>query len=160
MRAKLIITIYFIAHQFILTSQIDSSGLKLISSLPSGTEVAIGIYNNGNIQKYGWKINKGHLKYTENSSKLFELGSITKVFTSLSALKVLQKHKINYHTSITNYLPNNDQMYKHQISFYQLMTHTSGLPKMPNNFIWSIIRCPSDPFLHYDKKKMIRYITV
>jgi len=135
-------------------NRIDWDGL---TNLPQGTEIAIGIIENGTIQKYGFTVEKNELKTKPNSHTLFEIGSITKVFTTLSALKILNDKQIALSQPIAHYLPNAENT-SDKITFYKLMMHTSGLPKVPNNFFWSTVRCPSDPFQHYCEKRMYRFL--
>lgn len=89
---------------------------------------------------------------------MFEIGSITKVFTSLTTLILLKSKQIEITQPIINYLPNNQKKISSEITFKKLMTHTSGIPKMPNNFFWSIARCPSNPFYYYSEKRMFRFL--
>lgn len=153
-----IITTILLFHNLLLFSQSDSLDMKLLSSLPDETEIAIGIYNKGDIQKYGWINVKNQLFSKENSHNLFELGSITKVFTTITALSIMQKHDLDLNSAALEYYPD-DELRKNDVTtFKHLMTHTSGLPKLPSNFIWSVVRCPSDPFYHYCEKRMTRYL--
>jgi CubicO group peptidase (beta-lactamase class C family) len=64
-----------------------------------------------------------------------EVGSITKTFTAYILSSVLMEKKIDDHAPIGDFLPDsvggNDQVSR--ISFRQLMSHTSGLPRLPSN---------------------------
>ena len=156
---RFILIIFFLFQYCISFGQTDSLNWSLLSTLPKGTEIAVGIFENGEIEKYGFEVKKNGLLIKNNSSKLFEIGSITKVFTTLSALKILNRNRIQLSQPIIQFLPNNAQNTSKEITFYKLMTHTSGIPKMPNNFFWSAIRCPSDPFLHYCENRMFRFLS-
>ncbi len=156
MNHQLILSLLFV-HS-ISFGQSQSVDWEVLSTLPQGTDIAVGIFENGHIEKYGFVNEKSGLKITGNANRLFEVGSITKVFTTLSALQTLDKGQIERHESIARYLPENAEEASERITFYQLMTHTSGFPKMPGNFLWSALRCPGDPFLHYCEERMIRFI--
>ena len=108
LKSKMVSVLTFLLFFFnyvILFGQSDALSINLLSGLPKGTEIAIGIYNQGEIQKYGYLIKKNNLVQTNNAHKLFEIGSITKVFTTLSALRILNKYQIGLHSSIYDLIP-------------------------------------------------------
>lgn len=136
----------------------QNTQFSALTKLPKNTEISIGIFNNGLIEKYGFILKNGELQPINNSHKLFEIGSITKVFTTLSALKILNRKGIAIDRSITSFAPELTAPAVTPITFQHLMTHTAGFPKMPNNFIWSVLKRPGDPFLHYTEKQMFSYL--
>lgn len=150
--------IFFLFHYCLSFGQNDSIDWEALKTLPQSTEIGIGILENGTVEKYGFILKNNQLIPKRNSSNLFEIGSITKVFTTLSALRILKRKKIGITSPIVKYLPNGMKNISSKITFHKLMTHTSGFPKMPKNFFWSALRCPSDPFLHYYKKRMTRFL--
>lgn len=141
-----------------LQSQVDSTLHTLLKKLPKDTEISIGTYDNGKIDKQGFILKKGQLQPINNMHKLFEIGSLTKVFTTLTALKILNRKNISTNGSIAPYFPKKIADRVNSITFQQLMTHTAGFPKMPNNFIWSALKRPSDPFLPYKEKQLLHYL--
>jgi CubicO group peptidase (beta-lactamase class C family) len=58
---------------------------------------------------------------------IFRIGSITKQFTSVAVLKLVQKGKVSLEDPITKYLPEFDTRGK-TITIENLLSHTSGLP--------------------------------
>jgi CubicO group peptidase (beta-lactamase class C family) len=66
-----------------------------------------------------------NLKTEINDSTLFDLGSVTKQFTSMAVLFLEENGKLNLNDSIQKFIP--DFPY-HGITIENLMTHTSGLP--------------------------------
>ncbi|MFK8103663.1 MAG: serine hydrolase domain-containing protein [Saprospiraceae bacterium] len=66
---------------------------------------------------------------------IFELGSLTKVFTAAIIQRLVEQGKMQYDTSFNQYLP---ETWSHpstnQLSLLNLVSHTSGLPKMPLEF--------------------------
>jgi CubicO group peptidase (beta-lactamase class C family) len=72
-----------------------------------------------------------------NGDTLFEIGSITKVFTSLLLSDMAQRGEVRLDDPIAKYLPASVKMPERggrQITLVDLATHTSGLPRMPENF--------------------------
>lgn len=96
--------------------------------------------------------------YTEKV--LFEIGSITKVFTGLLLAKAVVEEKVTLDTPIAKLL---DPKLKFEdpriaaITLKQLSTHTSGLPRLPSN--QALGSREDDPYAGYDEKLLIDYLT-
>jgi serine-type D-Ala-D-Ala carboxypeptidase/endopeptidase len=77
---------------------------------------------------------------------IFEIGSITKVFTSLLLADMVNRKEVTLDDPAAEYLPENVRMPERNgksITLLDLSTHTSGLPGFPSNFK------PKDPFNPY-----------
>ena len=71
-----------------------------------------------------------------NGDTVFEIGSISKVFTALLLADMAQHGEVKLDDPIAKYLPENvkaPQRNGKQITLVELATHTSGLPRLPNN---------------------------
>jgi CubicO group peptidase (beta-lactamase class C family) len=67
---------------------------------------------------------------------VFEIGSITKVFTALLLQDMVERGEMKLDDPVQKYLPDSVKMPAHQgkqITLLHLATHTSGLPGGPNN---------------------------
>jgi CubicO group peptidase (beta-lactamase class C family) len=67
----------------------------------------------------------------------FRLGSITKQFTSMLVLQLVQEGKVKLEGKLTDYLPDYRKETGDRITIHQLLNHTSGIPSytgMPNFF--------------------------
>jgi CubicO group peptidase (beta-lactamase class C family) len=67
----------------------------------------------------------------------FRLGSITKQFTSMLILQLVQEGKIKLEGKLTDYLPDYRKDTGDRITIHQLLNHTSGIPSytgLPNFF--------------------------
>jgi CubicO group peptidase (beta-lactamase class C family) len=63
---------------------------------------------------------------------IFDLASMSKLFTTLAALQQVERHKISLDATVASYLPDFAQNGKGTITIRQLLTHTSGLrPDLP-----------------------------
>lgn len=58
----------------------------------------------------------------------FRLGSVTKQFTSMLIMQLVQQGKISLDGKITDYLPNYPRKTGDKITIHHLLTHTSGIP--------------------------------
>ena len=74
----------------------------------------------------------------------FRLGSITKQFTSMLVLQLVQEGKIKVEGKLTDYLPDYRKDTGDRITIHQLLNHTSGIPSYTGlpNFFQEISRNP------------------
>jgi CubicO group peptidase (beta-lactamase class C family) len=71
-----------------------------------------------------------------NGDTVFEIGSVTKVFTSLLLSDMAQRGQVALTDPVSKYLPASVRMPQRngkQITLQDLATHTSGLPRLPAN---------------------------
>ncbi len=123
-------------------------------NFPNKTQSSIAIIKNDTTAYYGVIKTKDTIKPIENQNKIFEIGSITKVFTASVLASLVKEGKIKLSDNINKYYPftfhNN-----HKITFESLANHTSGLPALPNNFDLSNSQ---NPYRNYDIKKLNIYL--
>lgn len=74
----------------------------------------------------------------------FRLGSITKQFTSMLILQLVQEGKIKIEGKLTDYLPDYRKDTGDRITIHQLLNHTSGIPSYTGlpNFFQEVSRNP------------------
>jgi CubicO group peptidase (beta-lactamase class C family) len=74
----------------------------------------------------------------------FRLGSITKQFTSMLILQLVQEGKVKLEGKLTDYLPDYRKDTGDRITVHQLLNHTSGIPSYTGlpNFFQDISRNP------------------
>lgn len=99
-------------------------------------------------------------KDTPPEKIVFEIGSITKVFTGLLLAQAVVEKKVTLETTIGSLI---DPKLKFAdpriaaITLKQLSTHTSGLPRLPDNLNAGAVE--DDPYAHYDEKSLLAYLT-
>lgn len=88
---------------------------------------------------------------------LFEIGSVTKVFTGLLLAQTALEHKATLTDPIGKFLPPELALDPRlaAITLEQLATHTSGLPRMPTNFPSSN---PDDPYADYSQELLYDFL--
>lgn len=121
---------------------------------PNNTQLSIALIQNGRINYYGIiKINDT-IKPIENQDKIFEIGSITKVFTSTVLASLVEDKKIKLTNEINSYYPFGfkDNI---KIRFENLANHTSGLPRLPQNLDLSN---ETNPYKNYGQSKIDEYL--
>jgi serine-type D-Ala-D-Ala carboxypeptidase/endopeptidase len=88
---------------------------------------------------------------------LFEIGSITKVFTGLLLAQGVIDGKVSLADSIAKHLPADVALDPKAaaITLEQLSTHTSGLPRLPANFAPAN---RSDPYADYSVERLYHFL--
>ena len=127
-----------------------------ISEFPIKTQISFGFIKNGSVNFYGVTIDGDSVVATENHQKVFEIGSITKVFTSTLLAQYVLEGRVRLEDDITNHL---DIALKGDpgISFKQLANHTSGLPRLPSNLETGLFD-PDNPYQAYGEKQLKQYL--
>lgn len=139
-----------------LTTAQEKAIIDVLSEFPNGSEISVAIVKGDNSIFYGLKRQNDTIRTIVNSQSVFEVGSITKVFTTHLLLNAMQEGLIkNLEEPIQEYCP-----YKikgnPRITFMQLANHTSGLP---NNISVSIFNTNrSNPYKSWDEEKLGKYL--
>lgn len=93
--------------------------------------LAIGIINNSKANTYYYGGKYTQLITDVDSTTIFEIGSLTKLYTALILGKLEEKGKINRLDLLSQYLPTSvskNSFWQSKIRLIDLATHTSGLP--------------------------------
>jgi D-alanyl-D-alanine-carboxypeptidase/D-alanyl-D-alanine-endopeptidase len=94
-----------------------------------------------------------------NGDTIFEIGSATKVFTSLLLADMAQRGEVALNDPVAKYLPASVKVPERNgrsITLVDLATHTSGLPRMPTNFT------PEDstnPYADYSVDQLYQFLS-
>ncbi|HLQ79104.1 MAG TPA: serine hydrolase [Terriglobia bacterium] len=94
-----------------------------------------------------------------NGDTVFEIGSITKVFTSLLLADMVGRNEVALSDPVAKYLPATVRVPERrgeQITLEDLATHTSGLPRMPANVD---SRDPANPFAEYSVDRLYDFLS-
>jgi CubicO group peptidase (beta-lactamase class C family) len=77
----------------------------------------------------------------------FRLGSITKQFTSMLIMQLVEAGKLKLDGKITDYLPDYPKATGNRVTLHHLLTHTSGIPSYTNfaDFFSQTSRNPYTP---------------
>lgn len=100
----------------------------------------IGIIQGDQIYSFGYGVMDKITCQRPDSSTIFQIGSITKVFTSLIAESLVEQGVIRWQDNISHYFPNST------ITLEQLASHTSNLPRLPESWFPLLEENPSDPY--------------
>jgi CubicO group peptidase (beta-lactamase class C family) len=124
---------------------------------PNHTQIAIALIKNGKINYYGINNERDTISTVENKKSVFEIGSISKVFTSTLLANFVIDGTIKSNENINDYLetPLNNNT---EISFVDLANHTSELPPLPTNLDLTKAN-PENPYKEYKEKELKEYLT-
>lgn len=143
-----------------LDEYIDSIAKTYIRQ-KSAHALAIGVIHQGktNTFYYGETV-KGDSLSLPKETTLFEIGSITKLFTATLLADLVEKKVISLDDTITKFLPDSvaQNIYLQRITVKELANHTSGLPRLPDN----IDKVPNfsiqNPYAQYGRKELFSYL--
>lgn len=107
---------------------------RRINVLKRATGMAVGIVGQGRRRTivYGKQDSGDTPSIAANT--IFEIGSVTKVFTALLLADMVHRHELQFDDPVDRYLPSGfrtPQFNGRAISLVDLATHTSGLPFFP-----------------------------
>ncbi len=116
--------------------------------------VAVGIYENGKATVFGFGSVGGEKARKPNGRTIYEVGSISKVFTGVLLAEAVQRGEVGLDDPLSKHLPNGVQAPKRdgkEILLWHLATHTSGLPRIPSNMAATDL---ANPYASYDREKL------
>jgi CubicO group peptidase (beta-lactamase class C family) len=130
---------------------------KNLEIFPNHTQVSFAAIVKHNLYFYGVIRENDSLSFIENHNRVFEIGSVTKVFTSTILANLIVDGTIRTDDIINQYL---DFQLKDSISFTfeSLSNHSSGLPRMPSNFTLQAIINRNNPYKNYKEKDLKKYL--
>jgi CubicO group peptidase (beta-lactamase class C family) len=142
-------------NQFVISGQ-KQIIFNHLKGFPNNTQVSIAFVSQGTVQYQGIIRRHDSLQSITNHTRVFEIGSISKVFTATLLSNFVTAGKIKLEEPINPYLPVplKDSV---QITFQQLANHTSGLARLPSN-LNLILADPENPFKAYDEAKLLTYL--
>jgi serine-type D-Ala-D-Ala carboxypeptidase/endopeptidase len=133
--------------------------VKRIDKEKQGVGIVVGVIDakGRRVVAYG-SLEKGDNRPLDGDT-LFEIGSITKVFTALLLTDMAQRGEVKLHDPIAKYVPDSAKIPQRdgrQITLVDLATHTSGLPRMPANFH---PKDPANPFIDYTEEQLYTFLS-
>lgn len=130
---------------------------------PNNTQLAIAFIKDGATSFYGIVKSNNTLKEIENKNAVFEIGSISKVFTATLLANAVIANKIKLDDNISKYynFPFKDNI---ELSFKSLSNHTSGLSALPSNLnALNYLKLSTkenfvNPYKEYNKNDLYSYL--
>jgi CubicO group peptidase (beta-lactamase class C family) len=121
--------------------------------------IVIGIVDEKGARVFAKGVCENGQSAAVNGDTLFEIGSVTKVFTGLLLQEMADRGEVSLNDPITKYLPpavKTPTRNGRGITLADLATQTSGLPRMPDNFN------PKDgnnPYADYSVEQLYNFLS-
>src|SRR5687767_12715314 len=156
-RIALILTIALFARvtsaQIVSDAEIRKILIERVDAQQQSVDLVVGVIEpaGSRVVSYG--------KSGLDGDTLFEIGSITKVFTSLLLADMIQKGEVALTDPVAKYLPETVRMPERggkKITLEHLATHTSSLPRLPANMF---PRDPANPYADYTTGQLYEFLS-
>lgn len=121
--------------------------------------LAMGVLENGQMHVYGYGETAKDNQLVPDDKTLFEIGSITKTFTSTLLAWFVQQGRLNLDDPVNKYLPDSIaslQFNGKPVTIRSLANHSSGLPRLPRNF--AMHSDPVNPYRNYDDEQLFSFL--
>ncbi len=128
-----------------------------VKNFPINTELSVLVIDGDNSKFIGVKKLKDTVDVIDNNERIFEIGSITKVFTNILLSNSIQKGE----SSLNETLQSNFNFKIHRgdsITLRHLANHSSGLPALPSNIYNQLEKTPDNPYQHYTEHDLVTYL--
>ncbi len=147
-------SLFWISRTLSMHEAIDSLVARY-SDHPPNTSLVAGVLQNGRNTVYGYGVQGRAAPHGET---LFEIGSVTKVFTTALLAILANEGLLALDQPIRDLAPELSG-YHPGITLLQLATHTAALPKMPGDVFASMLRNPSNPYAHYSTDHLMGFLS-
>ncbi len=139
-------------------SQVQSDALfSKLKDYPDQTELSLAFIEDSAARYYGFIVRNDSLIATNLENRVFEVGSITKLFTATLLAEMACDSTLSLSDSVSTYL---GFMLKDSvaITLLQLANHTSGLPRIPSGLVISSLLHMDNPYKDFNDAAMKEYL--
>lgn len=145
-----------LAAQSDLQNRVDTLVRPVIES-GSAVGMVVGIIDGPRTAVFGYGRLSPDRPQTPDAHTLFEIGSVTKVFTGVLLADAVQRGEVALHDPLASFLPPGARVPQWEdrgVTLLDLATHTSGLPRLPPNLLPQVAKYPGNPYAHYTVEQM------
>lgn len=138
-----------------LYGNVDRAVHRYMQSKKSGG-LAVGIFTEGQSHSFFYGSKESNGTTAPDEKTIFEIGSITKVFTATLLADMHLKKEVQLDDLVNRYLPAPARLPSRDgidITLRHLATHTSGLPRLPDNLGGKNLD-PANPYAHYTEEEL------
>jgi CubicO group peptidase (beta-lactamase class C family) len=122
------------------------------------TGLIVGVTERGRSSVFGWGEKQGVGSGPPGGDTLFEIGSVTKVFTTSLLSLLASKGTVSLDDPVHDVFSTLPGM-PPEITVLRLATHTSGLPKIPPDALWTTLTNRSNPYADYTTARLMEYLS-
>ncbi|MGE0377679.1 MAG: serine hydrolase domain-containing protein [Planctomycetaceae bacterium] len=113
--------------------------------------LAVGVITDGESRSFFFASNANDRVAVPDGNSVFEIGSITKVFTTTVLADMHLKGEVHLDAPVNQYLPSSARLpgqHGSEMTLRHLATHTTGLPRLPANLDFKKADL-KNPYAHY-----------
>ncbi len=129
---------------------------NFIGLFPEQTQFAVALMDSEDTQFYGFIKTKDSIQPMENSNSVFQIGSVTKVFTATLLAKLVEDQRLKLTDTLQYFF--DFPLSTNSITLEQLARHTSGLPRLPSNLVLASVD-PQNPYKSYSEENFKNYLS-
>ena len=144
-----------------LDLKVDSIVSEFMSN-PINAGLSIAVIQNGQVYYYHYGETNKESKQLPQNSTIYEIGSVSKTFTGILLVQAVANKKITMEDDIRKYLPIQCAKLEYKgeaIRVKHLVTHTSRIPRIPENLDKQTHFDELNPYKNYDKKMVYDYLS-
>ena len=129
-----------------------------------GIGIVVGVIDERGPRVFSYGTTKNHGTNQVNADTLFEIGSITKIFTTLLLQNVVERGEVKLDDPIGKFLPasvKTPSFNGKQITLLDLATHSSSLPRLPPemaNVIYMMMH-RDDPYAGFRERELYHFLS-
>ncbi len=123
--------------------------------------LVVGIVDGDKTHVFGYGKVSREADRAPDRNTVFEIGSVTKVFTALLLAEMAERKLVGLEDPVDKLLPDSvavPQRDERAITLLDLATHTSGLPRLPDNLMPLIRKKPQNPYADYTVKQLYEFL--
>jgi len=127
---------------------------------PGNIGLVVGLLDDTSKVSIGYGKMAADEELRPDGNSFFEIGSITKPLTALTAIEMEKAGIINFSDAISKYLPDSlNNEFLANISINNLISHQAGFPRKPYNLSLTITD-EEDPYANYTESDLLNYLSV
>ncbi len=127
-----------------------------LTEFPSQTQFSVALIDHDDTYYYGQVKFSDTINELDNSASVFQIGSVTKVFTSTLLASLVIDKTLKLTDSLQQFF--RFPLVNTSITLERLSNHTSGLPRLPSNLNLALAD-PKNPYLNYTEADLEFYLT-
>ncbi|WIJ25528.1 serine hydrolase [Devosia sp. RR2S18] len=123
-----------------------------------GTGIAAAVVEGGSPEFFSRDVLRVGTAVPISPQTVFEIGSVTKVFTSLLLAQMVLEGKMDLHAPVEDYLPERVEIGAFEgtpVTLFDLATHHSGLPRIPPELMFAD---PANPYAVYSEDMLYDFL--
>lgn len=145
------------ANALDLQSAIDPLAKQLLAD-DLAVGFVVGIYKDGETQVIGYGETEQGKGVVPDGDTIYEIGSSSKVFTGILLADLVERGRVKLDDPMQEYLRDSTKTQlsnTSHITFEHLATHTSGLPRLPDNLQPAD---PMNPYADYTRQQIFAFL--